>query len=153
MNAEVEKKIAKFERMINDVLKTDLAQLSERLDSKNTDLAEFLQLKSVITTLQSTSLDKAGFKTQVDIGANFFVEAHVENASTLLLDVGLGHFVEFTLEEALVVIDVRAKLFERQIANLRKEVAKTNAHIKLLLLGIGELRGMNKIDEPERWEV
>ncbi|CAK9807687.1 Protein UXT homolog [Anthophora plagiata] len=141
MNPDIQQKILKFETFVNDVLKEDLAQLEQKLNAKNADLAEFFQLKSMITTLQSNGFDKSGFKTQVDIGQNFFIEAHIPDASTILLDVGLGHYVEFSLNDALVIINVRIKLLEQQIANLRKEIAKTNAHIKLILLGIRELQG------------
>lgn len=141
MNPDIEQKIFKFETFVNDVLKEDLAQLEQKLDVKNTDVAEFLQLKSMITTIQNNNLDKSGFKTQVDIGQNFFIEAHIPDASTILLDIGLGHYMEFSLNDALAVINVRIKLLEQQIAHYRKEIANINAHIKLILLGIRELQG------------
>lgn len=143
MNPDIQQKIVKFETFVNDVLREDLSKLEQKLDAKNADVAEFLQLKSIITTLQSNDFEKNGFKTQVDIGQNFFIEAHVPDASTILLDVGLGHYVEFSLNDALVIINVRVKLLEGQIAHFRKEIAKTNAHIKLVLLGIKELQGFN----------
>ncbi|XP_015190638.1 PREDICTED: protein UXT homolog [Polistes dominula] len=142
MNPDIQKKILQFEAFINDVLKTDLAKLEEKLNSKNTDIAEFIQLKTIITTLQSNGFNKSGFKTQVDIGNNFYVEANVEDASNILLDVGLGHYVEFSLEEALIIINVRIKLFEKQITHIRKQIARTNAHIKLILIGIRDLQGL-----------
>ncbi|XP_033228135.1 protein UXT homolog [Belonocnema kinseyi] len=140
MNPEIQEKIGQFEAFINNVLRADLGKLEEKLNTKNTDLAEFIQLKGVIKTLKDTKADKSGFKTKVDIGCSFFVQAEVEDASKILLHVGLNHYVQFTLDEALVVIDVRIKLLERQIENLRKQVSMTNAHIKLILLGIGELQ-------------
>ncbi|XP_020300428.1 protein UXT homolog [Pseudomyrmex gracilis] len=144
MDPETEQKIFKFETFVNEVLKADLASLAERLDAKNDAITEFLQLKSVVTTFQNTDIEKTGFKTKLDIGNSFFIQAHVPDASTILLNVGLGHYVEFTLEEALVVIDVRIKLLEKQIVNLRKAVAKTNAHIKLILLVIRDIKGMKE---------
>lgn len=142
MDPDVRKKIFEFEIFVNDVLKADLAQLAKKLDSKNADVAEFLQLKSIITTFQNTGVEKTGFKTQVDIGNSFFVEAQVTDATKILLNVGLGHYVELTLDEALVVINVRIKLLERQIVNLRRSIARTNAHIKLILLCIRDIEGL-----------
>lgn len=144
MDPEIQQKILQFETFVNDVLKADLVKLAEKLDTKNTDLAEFLQLKSVITTFQNTNVEKTGFKTKVDIGNNFFIQAHVQDASTILLDVGLGHYIEFTLDEALVVINVRIKLLEQQIMNLRRAIARTNAHIKLILITIRDLQGLRE---------
>ncbi|KAF3427111.1 hypothetical protein E2986_03153 [Frieseomelitta varia] len=143
MNPDIQKKILKFETFVNDVLKEDLAQLEQKLDAKNADIAEFLQLKAMITTFKNNGLDKSGFKTQVDIGQNFFIEAQVSDASTILLDIGLGHYMELSIDEAVAVINVRVKLLEQQIKHFRKEIARTNAHIKLILLGIRELQGFD----------
>ncbi|XP_012216691.1 protein UXT homolog [Linepithema humile] len=146
MDPQTQQKILQFETFVNEVLKSDLAKLAEKLDAKNADVAEFLQLKSVITTFQNTNVEKTGFKTKVDIGNNFFIQAHVSDASKILLDVGLGYYVEFTLDEALIVINVRIKLLEQQIANLRKEIARTNAHIKYILLTIRSIQGLEEND-------
>lgn len=143
VNPEISKKILQFESFVNDVLRADLGKLSDKLDAKNEELSEFLQLKSVIRTLKRTSSPDTGFKTKVDVGNNFFVQAHVEDPSQILLDVGLGYYVEFTLDDALVLIDVRVKLLESAIKNLRTEIAKTNAHIKVILIGISDLQGMS----------
>ncbi|XP_015110768.1 protein UXT homolog [Diachasma alloeum] len=142
MNPSISKKILQFEAYINDTLKSDLSKLSDKLDEKNSDVAEFLQLKSIIMTLKNTKSSETGFKTKVDIGNNFFVQAKVEDASQILVDVGLGYYVEFSLDDASSLIEVRIKLLELQIKNLRTEISKTNAHIKLLLIGIRELQGI-----------
>lgn len=147
MDLQTQQKILQFETFVNDVLKADLAKLAEKLDAKNADVAEFLQLKSVITTFQNTNVEKTGFKTKVDIGNNFFIQAHIPDASKILLDVGLGHYVEFDLDEALIVINVRIKLLEKQIAHLRKVIARTNAHIKLILIVIRDLQGIKENNE------
>lgn len=137
---EIQGKILQFETFINDRLRVDLAELQEKLNTKNSDLAEFIQLKCVINTWKDTEADKNGFKTKVEMGCGYFVQATVEDVQNILLHVGLNHYVEFSLDDALVVINVRTKLLEKQIENLRNQVALTNAHIKLLLLGIGELQ-------------
>ncbi|XP_070169659.1 protein UXT homolog [Polyergus mexicanus] len=147
MDLQIQQKISQFETFVNDVLKADLAKLDEKLDAKNADVAEFLQLKSVIATFQNTNVEKTGFKTKVDIGNNFFIQAHIPDASKILLDVGLGHYVEFDLNEALIVINIRIKLLERQIAHLRKVIATTNAHIKLTLIVIRDLQGIKEYDQ------
>lgn len=147
MDLQTQQKILQFETFVNDVLKADLAKLAEKLDAKNADVAEFLQLKSVITTFQNTNVEKTGFKTKVDIGNNFFIQAHVPDASKILLDIGLGHYIEFNLDEALIVINIRIKLLEEQIVHLRKAIARTNAHIKLTLIVIRDLQGIKENDQ------
>ncbi|XP_043482960.1 protein UXT homolog [Leptopilina heterotoma] len=137
---EIQGKIIQFEAFINDRLRVDLTELEEKLNTKNSDLAEFIQLKCVINTWKDTEADKNGFKTKVEMGCGYFVQASVEDVQNILLHIGLNHYVEFSLDDALVVINVRIKLLEKQIENLRNQVSLTNAHIKLLLLGIGELQ-------------
>ncbi|EZA59918.1 hypothetical protein DMN91_000429 [Ooceraea biroi] len=144
MEPQIHQKVVQFETFVNEVLKEDLKQLENKLDAKNADIAEFLQLQSVITTFQNTNMNKTGFNTKIDIGHNFFMQAHVTDVSEILLNIGLGIYVEFTLDEALTFINVRSKLLERQVANLRKAIAMTNAHIKLILLAIGELQGIGE---------
>uniref|UniRef100_A0A6V7L6C2 Uncharacterized protein n=1 Tax=Bracon brevicornis TaxID=1563983 RepID=A0A6V7L6C2_9HYME len=139
----IKKKVAQFDNYINNVLKSNLAELSDKLDEKNTEIAEFLQLKSIIITLKNTESSEIGFKTKIDLGNNFFIQANVNDPSHILIDIGLGYYVEFTLDDALKLIGVRIKLFESQINNLRREIAKTNAHIKYLLIGIRQLQGMD----------
>jgi len=145
MDPEVQGKVLRVEAFVNDVLKEDLAKLAKKLDAKNADIVEFLQLKSLIMMFQTTNIGETGFKTQLDIGNSFFIQACVTDASKILLDVGLGHYVEFALDEAVVLLDVRIKLLERQISELRKAIAKTNAHIKLLLLGMRKLQGIKDV--------
>ncbi|XP_066588697.1 protein UXT isoform X2 [Prorops nasuta] len=116
MDPEIQQKVLQFESFINDVLKADLTKLEEKLNQKSEDLETFVSLKNVISVFKDTN--------------------------KIYLDVGLSHFVEFSLDEALIVINVRTKLLERQITNLRKEVGKTNAHIKLILICIRDLQGI-----------
>lgn len=144
MNPDIERKVLLYETIINDVLKDDLASLEKKLETKNAEIIEYHQLKSVITTLQNNEFDKSGFKTQVDIGENFLIEAHVPDASTIILEIGLGHYLELTLDNALVVTNARIKMLEDQIAQYRKQIARISAHIKLMLLILGKIQGIKE---------
>lgn len=46
-------------------------------DKLNEQLAHYMQLKSVIDTLQTNGMDKEPLKTQVDLGCNFYAQAKV----------------------------------------------------------------------------
>lgn len=142
MDPYIVKKVQQFESFVNDVLKEDLKKLENKLDEKNAEMAEFHQLKSMITAIKTIGSESGSFKTKLDIGNNFYVQARVDDVSNILLDVGLGYFVEFTMDEAVIVINVRLKLIERQMKNIRKETARTKAHIKLILMSIRELQNV-----------
>lgn len=132
-------KILKFESFVNDVLKEDLKKLESQLNKINSELAEYVELKNMITTLQDADLGPDGFKTKVDLGCNFYMQANVSDPSRLYVDIGLNNYIELTTSEALKFCDMRITLLSKKVQVVQKECAKTKGHIKLVLHGIGEL--------------
>ncbi|RZF36838.1 hypothetical protein LSTR_LSTR004526 [Laodelphax striatellus] len=142
INHQIPEKVLKFEEFVNNCLKEDLKKINYKLDVLLGEMAEYVQLKNVIESLQTDDFMKDGLKTQVDIGCNFYMQAHVPDVSRILIDVGCGYFVEFTLNEALKVIERRLALLEKQSDVLKDQSATTKAHIKLVLHGIQELQNI-----------
>lgn len=138
----VNETILKYERIINDVLKEDLRKLEARLVELNTEVADLVSQKHVLKVIGNKELHPNGFKTQVNIGCNFFMEASVPDTSVLLMNIGLNHHLEFTIEEAVKYLDVRIKAFEEKVAEIQGKASETQAHIKLMLFAIGELHDM-----------
>ncbi|XP_067014636.1 protein UXT [Anabrus simplex] len=132
-------KVLQYESFVNDVLRQDLKKVHMRRDRLLSELAEYIQLKNVLETVVELKLDN-GFKTKLNLGCDFYVQANIRDASKVFLDVGLGYHVEFTLAEALVFIEKRINLLTQQTASLRKDSAKTKAMIKLVLGGLSELQ-------------
>lgn len=132
--------ILKYENFINDVLKEDLRKLELRLQETNAEVADLIQQKHTLKVVTDKSMHPNGFKTQVNLGCNFFMEASVQDTSKLLMNVGLNHYLEFSIEEANRYLDVRIKAFEKNVEELQTKAAETKAHIKLMLFGIGELQ-------------
>ncbi|XP_063387248.1 protein UXT homolog [Cydia fagiglandana] len=140
MATQIDESIAKYEAFINDVLKEDLKKEDWRLQQINAEITDLIQQKHTLEVVTSKEKHPDGFKTQVNIGCNFFMEASVPDTSTMLINVGLNHFLEFPAEEAVKYLDVRIKAYERKAEELKDQSAKTKAHIKLMLFGIGELQ-------------
>lgn len=136
----IDDSILKYESFINDVLKEDLRKLEFRLQQVNAEIADLVQQKHTLKVITDKKIHPNGFKTQVNIGCNFFMEASVPDTSKLLMNVGLNHHLEFTIEEAYRYLDVRIKAFEEKAEELLTKAAETKAHIKLMLFGIGELQ-------------
>lgn len=136
----IEDTIRKYESFINDVLKEDLRQLELRLQQVNAEVTDLVQQKQTIKVVTDKNNHPNGFKTQVNLGCNFFMEASVTDTSKVLINIGLNHFVEFSLSEANKYLDVRIKAFEDKAEELIQKSAETKAHIKLMLFGIGELQ-------------
>ncbi|XP_075223286.1 uxt prefoldin-like subunit [Lycorma delicatula] len=135
-------KVLKYEEFLNDCLKEDLKKVHAELDGVTSELAEYIQLKNTIQTFIDTDISKEGLKTKVDIGCNFYMQAHIQDVSKICINVGCGHFVEFTLNEALLFIEKRLNLLNKMYTLLKKRSANTKAHIKLVLHGIQELQNI-----------
>lgn len=142
MNSTIPKKVLKYEEFVNDVLKNQLKKIEMDLDRTYTEIAELVQLESIIQTVQDTALLNEGLKTKVDLGCNFYMQAFVSDPTKILINVGLNHFVEFTLSEGLVVIKKQVDFLNKRVDILKDQSAQTKAHIKLVLLGIKELQNI-----------
>lgn len=142
MKENVEESIAKYEHFINNVLKEDLRILEQRLLQINAEITDLTQQRHTLKVISDKEVHPTGFKTQVNLGCNFFMEATVPDTSTLLINIGLNHFVEFSYEEACKYLDMRVKAYEGKALELQNKSAETKAHIKLMLFSLGELHGM-----------
>ena len=56
--------------------------------------------------------------------------------------IGMGFYVEMTLEEALHFIDKKEKLLNQQLNQLSTESSKIKANIKLVLHTIAEINNL-----------
>lgn len=60
------------------------------------------------------------------------------------MNVGLGFFVEFTLQEALGFIDKKLELLNVKLSESTKKSAKIKGQIKFVFEGIRELQQFNE---------
>lgn len=130
----------KLETFINDYLRADLAEYEKHLNRLNAEIMEFVQLKNMADAMQSHLAD--GFKTQVNIGGNCFVEAVVSDMDKMLINVGLEHYVEFTLPEAVKFCTFKVRMLTNQADVIREESIKTRANIKLALMCLADPNSM-----------
>ncbi len=134
-------KVKKYEDFINNNLKEDLRKVHEQRDKLYSMIADYLQLKS---TIEKTKIFEGGkMRTQVDLGCNFYCQAEVKDTRMILVAVGYGFFVEFTLDEAAKFIDKKVEHLTKQAEGLTKDSSKIKAHIKVALQGLSELQMLN----------
>lgn len=167
---------AKLEAFVNDYLRVDLAKYETFIKQLNAEIMEFVQLKN---TIESMTENLGGaFKTQVNVGGNCFVQvasppldssailhllyfqypaqipqARIDNTEHILINVGLEHYVEFTLAEALQFCALKVRALNKQADVVREESVKTRANIKLALLclhGPQTTAAAPKVDEMPR---
>jgi prefoldin alpha subunit len=128
----------KLETFINDFLKEDLIVYEQQLTKINNDITEYLQIKKVVENIE----DENELKTQVNIGGSFFMQAKVVDMQKMLINVGLNHYVEFTLDETVKYVDFKVKVLTREADVIREESIKTRANIKLALMCIADKKQM-----------
>ena len=80
-----------------------------------------LSKNSILVIKASDLKPNQPLKTKVDLGCNFYCQAQVKNPNEIFIDIGLGCYVQFTLDEALRFIDKRTKLLEEKAKKLKKE--------------------------------
>ncbi|XP_058812574.1 protein UXT [Topomyia yanbarensis] len=129
---------ANLESFINDTLREDLKTYEQQLNRLNGEVMEYVQLKNMIENFPDGE-----FKTQVNIGSNFFMKARTTQVDKILVDVGLKCYVEFSLEEALRFVDMKVKILTKQADVIRDQSVETKANIKLALLVIGDSSGLH----------
>ena len=56
-------------------------------------------------------------KTKVDLGCNFYCQAQVPEPNLIYIDIGLGVYVQFTLDEAVKFIDRRTNVSRQPLNN------------------------------------
>lgn len=129
----------RIEEFVNNKLRSDLQRYDEFLTRNNAEVMEYMELQKFGENLSEYMRD--GFKTQVNIGANFFMRANVEDTSRMLVNVGLNHYVDFTPEEAVKFCKMKISALEKEAEVIREKSIETRAHIKLALLCLAEKNG------------
>jgi len=143
--ADLEEKVKKYEEFVNDKLRKDLETVRKNREEVNTKIAEYLQLKSLIENIKSSDVTHSGkeLKTQVDLGCNFYCQARITDPSKILVSVGYGFFVEFTLDEALSFVEKKCSQLQTYSSKLGQDSARIKANIKLVLEGLREIQDLS----------
>lgn len=131
-----------IEHFIEDVLRKDLKQYEDHINKLNGEIMEFVQLKNLSENIAQNLAD--GFKTQVNVGGNFFMSAKVPDCSKIMVNVGLNYYIEFTIDEAIKFCDFKVKSLQNEADVVREKSIETRAHIKLALLCIAEKENLLK---------
>ncbi|XP_030384444.1 protein UXT homolog [Scaptodrosophila lebanonensis] len=140
-------RIQQLEEFINEVLKEELKQLEQCLNKYNEEIMEYVQLKNTLQALGDHFPD--GYKTQVNIGSNIFMEAHVSEADKVLVNIGSNIFLEMSAVEAEKLCDMRIKVLTKQADVLREESVKKRAQVKMALIAISERQNLVQAADQE----
>ncbi|KAH8403030.1 hypothetical protein KR222_003437 [Zaprionus bogoriensis] len=137
-------RITQIEEFINDVLKEDLRQLELHLNQFNEEIMEYVQLKNTVQTFGDHMPD--GYKTQLNIGSNIFMQARVKQMDKILVNVGKDVYLEMDMQEAIRYSDMRVKILGKQADVVREESVKKRTQIKMALIAISEREKLLQAD-------
>ncbi|KAL7740740.1 hypothetical protein ACLKA6_012357 [Drosophila palustris] len=129
-------RIAEIEEFINEVLKEDLKRLEVCLNRFNEEIMEYMQLKNTLQAFNDNMKD--GYKTQVNIGSNIFMQARVKEMNKILVNVGKDIYMEMSMREAIRFSDVRVRILTKMSEVVREESVKKRSQIKMSLIAISE---------------
>ena len=151
---QVREKVVKYEHFLNERLKPDLKAVLDERDGIYTETAEFLALRNSISAIQAAELDPAeALKTKVDLGCNFYCRANVDDPSKIFVEIGLGFYLEFSLDEAEKFVDKKISALESKSKELTDQSSKIKANIRLVLEGLRELQNIsNEKDKKTNYE-
>ena len=134
------RKVTEYEKFLNERLKTDLQAVLDSRDSVFSDIAEYMQLRRVIETLQGHKAEGTPLKTMVDLGCNFYAQARVPDPSRVCVAVGFGIFVEFSHEEGLLFIDKKVAQLNLKAEQLTVQACQIKAKIRVVVEALRELQ-------------
>eukprot|EP00798_Chlamydomonas_sp_ICE-L_P016637 gene16637-22886_t len=152
-SSALDQKIRTYEVFLNEVLREDLKKQLEIKGTWDAEINELEDLKSNIDSIKKEGLKT--IKSQVELGADVFVQAKVADTSRIFINVGLGFHVECTLDEAPRVVDIRVQALQAKKDGALSQVAKIKAHIRLVEEGIRELMQLPSqgAKKPARGEI
>ena len=134
-------KVAQYETFLNETLRTDLHNTLTLRDKIYQEQAEFLALRNSINAIKLAELVPGEpLKTKVDLGCNFYCQARIPDPTKIFVSVGLGFFLELTLDEALKFINKKDAELGKEADKMTTDCAKLKANIKLVIGGLQELQ-------------
>ncbi|PKC58328.1 hypothetical protein RhiirA1_541144 [Rhizophagus irregularis] len=86
----------------------------------------------------------------VDLGSNFYCQAKIPDTTYIYVNIGFGFHVQFTLDEAIEFINKKEILLQKKSDQYTQDIAKINAHIKVVYEAISEILNLEKGEEANK---
>ncbi|ORE07394.1 Prefoldin alpha-like protein [Rhizopus microsporus var. microsporus] len=129
--------IKKYDNFINITLRPSLKKELDERDHIFNTISEYQKLYSQIELIQENKLKE--LKTMVDLGSQFYAQAHIPDTTYIYVHAGFGFHVQFTLDEAKTFIKKKEHQLQKLADKHTQEADKIKAHIKMALEAISEI--------------
>jgi prefoldin alpha subunit len=144
---ERQQKIHEFETFINEKLNVDLDLVLQQRDSFYEELSKYLELKNTIFMIKDHQLKE--MKTMINLGSEFYAQARIPDTSKIVVNVGLGFHVDYTLDEALKFIDAKEIHLNSHVARLSNKANDIRSKIQLMYSYLRQLMGVDTLTDEE----
>ena len=134
--SELREKLKEYSKFIDSTLHPQLKSTVSARDETEADIREYQELHDKLTVIKREN--QKPLEALVNLGNELcYCGAEVEDPSTVFIDVGLGFFVELTVDEAMSVILKRITFLEtkklpKRIDDARKVAADMESSIIIL---------------------
>eukprot|EP01116_Phalansterium_solitarium_P001316 TRINITY_DN11101_c0_g1_i1.p1 TRINITY_DN11101_c0_g1~~TRINITY_DN11101_c0_g1_i1.p1 ORF type:complete len:168 (+),score=66.16 TRINITY_DN11101_c0_g1_i1:118-621(+) len=118
-----------FDQSSTEHIQVQLAAAVEQRDAVYAQAAAYLELASKISVVQDNKLNS--FKSLVNLGSDFFVQAKVPETSMVFVNVGMQLHVEMTLPEAQAFAADKQLQLTAQADSLTKRIADLKMRLAL----------------------
>ena len=122
---------AQLEELINETLRRELQSALDARDKLYEKIAACMELRT--NCQQLLERGQRELKTMVNLGSDFYVQAHVPDTGWIYVDVGLGFHAQMTLDEACKFAAQREAALNARAEELTARATRLKARIKLAL--------------------
>ncbi|OAO16181.1 prefoldin chaperone subunit [Blastocystis sp. ATCC 50177/Nand II] len=130
--------IRKYEDLIENRIKATLAQEVEQLRELSSSVEQYEVLKTNIEVMKRDS--KSSVSSLVNLGSEVYAQAKAQDRNHIFVNIGLGFFVEFTLDEALAFIEKKLAQLHADLVRKNEDVERVKQHYYSAIHALEQLK-------------
>jgi len=132
-----ESAVATYQRLLHDRLLLDLASARAARDTCAADVASYEKLGASLSALEEDSVSQ--LELQIDLGRRVCAKAHVPDAQSLYVHIGLGFHPELERREAIGVAAARAELLRVRLAVREASLRRVQGDVEVVARSLAVL--------------
>ena len=91
----VEQKVERYQKFVDETLRVKLAQALDQREEAVKEIEAYEKLRGTVEVMRESQTGRA--KSMVNIGCELYMQANIPDTSKIMVNAGLGFFVELTL--------------------------------------------------------
>lgn len=134
-SSELREKLKEYTHFLDSTLYPELKRTVSAREVIEKEMLEYQELYNKLQVIQQSNTSK-NMEAMVNLGHELvYCKAHVEDPSTVYVDIGKGFFVQLTIQEALPVIRKRISFLQAQVLPKRvKDATRVASHVESSLV-------------------